>query len=82
VLPFTADAGSTAYGQHSLETPYLEGARGQGGLGGFMHPYTSAPRTPQSAAATLIALDAALGLGDYYDIGALYSDERGSADFY
>jgi TolB protein len=30
----------------------------------------------------LIALDLALGLGDYYDIGALYSDELGSADFY
>ena len=43
---------------------------------------TSAPRTPANAAATLIALDLALGLGDYYDIGALYSDERGSADFY
>ena len=36
-----------------------------------MHPYTSAPRTPANAAATLIALDLALGLGDYYDIGAL-----------
>jgi hypothetical protein len=47
-----------------------------------MHPYTSAPRTPANAAATLIALDLALGLGDYYDIGALYSDEVGSADFY
>ena len=47
-----------------------------------MHPYTSAPRTPANAASTLIALDVALGLGDYYDIGALYSDERGSADFY
>ena len=47
-----------------------------------MHPYTSAPRTPANAAATLIALDLALGLGDYYDIGALYSDELGSADFY
>ena len=53
----------------------LEGARAQGGLAGFMHPYTSAPRTPANAAATLIALDLALGLGDYYDIGALYSDE-------
>jgi TolB protein len=74
--------GGTAYGQHSLDNPYLEGARAQGGLAGFMHPYTSAPRTPQNAAATLIALDTALGLGDYYDIGALYSDERGSADFY
>ena len=54
----------------------------QGGLAGFMHPYTSAPKQPINAASTLIALDAALGLGDYYDIGALYSDERGSADFY
>ena len=27
-------------------------------------------------------MDLALGLGDYYDIGALYSDELGSADFY
>ena len=82
VLPFDSGAGGTPYGQHSLDNPYLEGARAQGGLAGFMHPYTSAPRTPQNAAATLIALDAALGLGDYYDIGALYSDERGSADFY
>src|SRR5215211_5853645 len=47
-----------------------------------IHPYTSPPRTPAAAAGTLIALDAALGLGDYYDIGALYSDELGSADFY
>ena len=82
VLPFDSGAGGTAYGQHSLDTPYLAGARAQGGLAGFMHPYTNAPRTPQNAASTLIALDAALGLGDYYDIGALYSDERGSADFY
>jgi TolB protein len=47
-----------------------------------MHPYQSAPRTPANAAATLIAVDLALGLGDYYDIGALWSDELGSADFY
>jgi TolB protein len=82
ILPFVAGAGGTAYSQPSLETIYLEGARAQGGLAGFMHPYTSAPKTPQAASATLIALDLALGLGDYYDIGALYSDELGSADFY
>ena len=40
------------------------------------------PRTPQNAASTLIAVDLALGLGDYYDIGALWSDELASADFY
>jgi TolB protein len=82
ILPFTAGAGGTAYAQHSLENIYLEGARAQGGLAGFMHPYTQSPKQPSNAASTLIALDVALGLGDYYDIGALYSDERASADFY
>ena len=82
ILPFVAGAGGTAYGQPSLEHIYLEGARAQGGLAGFMHPYQQAPRTPANAAATLIALDLALGLGDYYDIGALWSDELASADFY
>ena len=27
-------------------------------------------------------MNLALGLGDYYDIGALFSDERASADYY
>jgi TolB protein len=82
ILPLVAGQGGTAYGQPALENPYLAGAREQGGLAGFMHPYTSTPRQPAAAAATLIALDAALGLGDFYDIGALYSDEIGSASFY
>ncbi len=82
ILPFTAGAGGTPYAQPSLEHAYLEGARAQGGIAGFMHPYQSSPKTPAAAASTLIALDIALGLGDYYDIGALWSDERGSADFY
>ena len=82
ILPFVGGAGGTAYAQPSLEQPYLDGARAQGGIAGFMHPYQGAPRTPPNAAATLIALDLALGLGDYYDIGALWSDELASADFY
>jgi TolB protein len=82
ILPFVAGQGGTAYAQPTLEHIYFDGARAQGGLAGFMHPYTSAPRQPNAAAGTLIALDAALGLGDFYDIGALYSDELGSAHFY
>jgi TolB protein len=82
ILPFVGGQGGTAYGQPSLDHRYVEGARAQGGLAGFMHPYTSAPREPERAAGTLIALDVALGLGDFYDIAALYSDELGSADFY
>jgi TolB protein len=82
ILPFVGGAGGTAYAQPSLEHIYLDGARAQGGLAGFMHPYQGVPRTPQIAASTLIAMDVALGLGDYYDIGALWSDELASADFY
>jgi TolB protein len=82
ILPFVGGAGGTAYAQPLLEHAYLEGARAQGGLAGFMHPYQSVPKTPQQAASTLIAVDLALGLGDYYDIGALWSDELASADFY
>jgi TolB protein len=81
-LPFVGGQGGTAYAQPALDNPYLEGARAQGGLAGFMHPYQTAPRTPANAASTLIALDVALGLGDFYDIGALWSDELASADFY
>ena len=55
ILPFVGGAGGTAYAQPSLEHIYLEGARAQGGIAGFMHPYQSAPRTPANAAATLIA---------------------------
>jgi len=82
VLPFVGGQGGTAYAQPALDNTYVEGARAQGGLAGFMHPYQSAPRTPGAAASTLIALDAALGLGDYYDLAALWSDELGSTDFY
>ena len=81
-LPFIGGQGGTAYAQPALDHPYLEGARAQGGLGGFMHPYMASPRTPAAAASTLIAMDVALGLGDFYDIGALWSDELESASFY
>ena len=81
-LPFVGGQRGTAYAQPALDNPYIEGARAQGGLAGFMHPYQSPPRTPAAAASTLIALDVALGLGDFYDIGALWSDELASAEFY
>lgn len=82
VLPLVAGESRTAFAQPALENPYILGAHAQGGLAGFMHPYIANPSTPNAAAATLIAVDAALGLGDYYDIGSLYSGEIESASFY
>jgi TolB protein len=81
-LPLVGGDNGTAYGEQSLDRPYIDGAHAQGGLAGFMHPYLNWPRTPAAAASTLIALDAALGLGDFYDITSLYSDELASAAFY
>jgi TolB protein len=82
VLPLTGGSNNTAYAQPLLDSDYIDGARAQGGIAGFMHPFNSPVTRPAQAAGSLIALDVALGKGDFYDIGALVSDELGSAEFY
>jgi TolB protein len=82
ILPFTAGSGNTAYAQHELEFPYLDGARAQGGLAGFMHPYLQRIDEPGDAANSLIPIDIALGKGDFYDVATLYSDEVVSSEMY
>ena len=82
ILPFTGGNSNTAYAQPELDAKYLDGARAQGGIAGFVHPYNSASPQPSGYAGTLIAVDMALGKGDFYDIGALVSDEIASAEFY
>jgi TolB protein len=47
-----------------------------------MHPYAARPETPEAAAGTQAALNMALGYGDFYDVGALWSDELASAEMY
>src|SRR5262245_22572053 len=82
VLPFDGGNPNTAYAQPALDHPYIDGAHAQGGIAGFVHPYNNPVTTPAQAASTLIPVDAALGRGDFYDIGALVSDELESAEFY
>ena len=82
VLPLTAGSQDTPYAQPTLEAPYLAGAREQGGLAGFPHPYLGSVETPAGVGATLIPVDAALGLGDYFDVASLYSDELRSTQVY
>jgi TolB protein len=82
ILPFTGGNGNTVYAQPELDGKYIDAARAQGGIAGFVHPYNSASRQPSGYAGTLIAVDVALGKGDFYDIGALVSDEIASAEFY
>jgi TolB protein len=82
VLPFTGGSPNTPYAQPELDAKYIDAAREQGGIAGFLHPYNRAADQPSGYAGTLIAVDAALGKGDFYDIGALVSDEMASAEFY
>ncbi|HZD05441.1 MAG TPA: CehA/McbA family metallohydrolase, partial [Longimicrobiales bacterium] len=82
VLPFISGTGSTVYAAPVLDLPYFDAAREQGGLAGFVHPYLNAVTEPSRAAGSLVPLDAALGRGDFYDIGALYSDEVASTEMY
>jgi hypothetical protein len=82
VLPLIGGAGNTPYAQIASDLPYLDGARAQGGIAGFMHPYLNAGATPQGWAGSLIPVDVALGRGDFYDVASLYSDERASAEMY
>ncbi|HKW01720.1 MAG TPA: CehA/McbA family metallohydrolase [Vicinamibacterales bacterium] len=87
VLPLTGGENNTAYAQVASDVPYLDGARAQGGLAGYMHPYTRAsqnPAAPNPAQwdGSLIPVDVALGKGDFYDVESVYSDELGSAEMY
>lgn len=82
VLPLTAGSQDTPYAQPALEAPYLAGARQQGGLAGFPHPYLASVETPSGVGSTLIPVDVALGLGDYFDVASLYSDEIRSTRVY
>ncbi|HET9372013.1 MAG TPA: CehA/McbA family metallohydrolase [Vicinamibacterales bacterium] len=82
ILPLVGGANNTPYEQVASDTPYHDGARAQGGIAGFMHPYTSSSPEPGGWAGSLIPVDVALGKGDFYDVASLYSDEMASAEMY
>jgi TolB protein len=81
ILPLTAGDRNTPYAQPTTGGQYIDAAHAQGGIAGFPHPFVTPPNTPQQAA-NLIAVDAALGKGDFFDVASLSSDEIGSAEFY
>ena len=82
ILPLTGGVNNTAYEQTASDSPYLDGARAQGGIAGFMHPYLTAGKDASGWSGSLIPVDVALGKGDFYDVASLYSDELASAEMY
>jgi hypothetical protein len=82
ILPLTGGVSDTVYAQVASDVPYLDGARAQGGIAGYMHPYTNSSTNPSGWSGSLIPVDVALGKGEFYDVTSLYSDELASAEMY
>ncbi len=81
-LPFVAGVEATAYASPVLDAAYIDAAHARGGIAGFGHPYFARVTEPAQAASTLIPVDVALGKGDFYDVGAIWSDEIASTEIY
>jgi Tol biopolymer transport system component/cyclophilin family peptidyl-prolyl cis-trans isomerase len=82
VMPLIGGTRATAFADDVLNYPYMEEAREQGGIGGYMHPYASEVQGPGDAAGSEIALDVALGQGDFYDVANVPYDDRVNAGMY
>lgn len=82
ILPFIGGTAGTSFDADVLNARYLEEARDQGGIGGFLHPYNRDVKQPSDAAGSEIPIDVALGHGDFYDVVCIWSDELASAGMY
>lgn len=82
VTPFIGGATNTPWAPDVLNADYLRAAREQGGIGGFMHPFNGSVATPEAVSVSEIPVDAALGLGEFYDVICYWYDELANAEMY
>jgi hypothetical protein len=82
LLPFQSGLPNSAYAQPELDGSYLEAAKAQGGMAGYVHPYLNAVNEPADGSNSLIPVDVALGRGEFYDVSSVYSDELASDAMY
>ncbi len=82
IMPLIGGTTGTAFAADVLNFTYLDAARAQGGIGGFMHPFSRPVAQPADGAVSEIALDVALGKGEFYDVLCIWYDEIGNAEMY
>jgi TolB protein len=82
VMPLSAGTGSTVYAPEMPNYSYVDAAHAQGGLAGYMHPYSRPVQRPEDGAGSEIVLDVALGKGDFYDVTNIPYDDLLNADMY
>lgn len=82
IMPLISGTGGTAYSAEVLNARYIDAARAQGGIGGFMHPYWAPVHDPQDGAFSEIPIDVALQTGSFYDVLCIPYDARDNAEMY
>jgi hypothetical protein len=60
----------------------VDAAHAQGGIAGYMHPYMRRIENPEDGGGSEIALDVALGKGDFYDVTNIPYDDLANAEMY
>lgn len=81
-MPLVGGTPGTLFAADALNADWVEAARAQGGIAGFMHPYSSPVDEPRDGSDSEIALDVALGAGDFYDVVNYPYDDRLNAAMY
>lgn len=81
IMPLVGGAWGTAYAAEVLNARYLDEARAQGGIGGFMHPYGVNVEEPGDGLSE-IPVDVALGKGSFYDVINIPYDALENAEMY
>jgi TolB protein len=82
VMPLSGGTGSTVYAPEMANYSYVDAAHAQGGLAGYMHPYTRRVVRAEDGAGSEIVLDVALGKGDFYDVTNIPYDDLLNAEMY
>lgn len=82
IMPLISGTGGTAFSAEVLNARYIDAARTQGGIGGFMHPYWAPVEEPGDGAFSEIPIDVALQKGSFYDVLCIPYDARDNAEMY
>ncbi len=82
ITPLIGGAPGTPHAEDVLKLDYVDKARAQGGLGGFVHPYNGPVDTVEQAAGADIPVHVALGRADFYDVVSIASREDATTEMY
>ncbi|MFT7319333.1 CehA/McbA family metallohydrolase [Congregibacter sp.] len=81
-MPLIGGVPYTPFAPDILGIGHIDGARAQGAIAGFVHPFNQPTSTPEEVGKRDIPVLAALGKADFYDVVSIASRELESAAVY